>query len=48
MPEPKATLFQRIVTSPASVSAISYTNGQPPAVLMVNSTSDPLSGLRTP
>ena len=41
-------LFQRIVISPGSVSAISYVNGQAPAVLMVNSTSEPLSGLRTP
>jgi probable phosphoglycerate mutase len=39
-------LFQRIVISPASVSAISYTDGQAPAVLTVNSTSEPLSGLR--
>jgi len=39
-------LFQRIVISPASVSAISYTEGQAPAVLTVNSTSEPLSGLR--
>ncbi|CAH0144096.1 Phosphoserine phosphatase 1 [Arthrobacter sp. Bi26] len=41
-------LFQRIVISPASVSAISYVDGQGPAVLMVNSTSEPLSGLRVP
>ena len=41
-------LFQRIMISPASVSAISYTDGQAPAVLMVNSTSEPLSGLRAP
>lgn len=41
-------LFQRIVISPGSVSAISYVDGQAPAVLMVNSTSEPLSGLRTP
>ena len=41
-------LFQRIVISPASVSAISYTDGQAPAVLTVNSTSEPLSGLRAP
>ncbi|WP_231941462.1 histidine phosphatase family protein [Arthrobacter sp. U41] len=40
-------LFQRIVISPASVSAISFVEGQDPAVLMVNSTSEPLSGLRT-
>ena len=39
-------LFQRIVISPGSVSAISYLDGQAPAVLMVNSTSEPLSGLR--
>jgi len=39
-------LFQRIVISPGSVSAISYVAGQAPAVLMVNSTSEPLSGLR--
>lgn len=41
-------LFQRIVISPGSVSAISYMAGQDPAVLMVNSTSEPLSGLREP
>ncbi|WP_306926963.1 MSMEG_4193 family putative phosphomutase [Arthrobacter globiformis] len=39
-------LFQRIVISPGSVSAISYSDGQDPSVLMVNSTSEPLSGLR--
>lgn len=39
-------LFQRIVISPGSVSAISFVAGQDPAVLMVNSTSEPLSGLR--
>ena len=39
-------LFQRIVISPGSVSAISYVEGHAPAVLMVNSTSEPLSGLR--
>ncbi|MDP9987532.1 MSMEG_4193 family putative phosphomutase [Arthrobacter sp. FW306-05-C] len=39
-------LFQRIMISPASVSAISYTDGQAPAVLTVNSMSEPLSGLR--
>ncbi|SLJ96647.1 probable phosphoglycerate mutase [Arthrobacter sp. P2b] len=39
-------LFQRIVISPGAVSAISYVEGQAPAVLMVNSTSEPLSGLR--
>jgi probable phosphomutase (TIGR03848 family) len=38
--------FQRIVISPGSVSAISYADGQAPAVHMVNSTSEPLSGLR--
>ena len=41
-------LFQRIVISPGSVSAISYAEGQAPAVLMVNSTLEPLSGLRAP
>ncbi len=41
-------LFQRIVISPGSVSAITFVEGQDPAVLMVNSTSEPLSGLRTP
>lgn len=40
-------LFQRIFISPGSVSAISYTDGQDPSVLMVNSTAEPLSGLRT-
>ncbi|MBG0737963.1 MSMEG_4193 family putative phosphomutase [Paeniglutamicibacter antarcticus] len=40
-------LFQRIVISPGSVSVISYVQGQAPAVLMVNSTQEPLSGLRT-
>jgi probable phosphoglycerate mutase len=39
-------LFQRIVISPGSVSAVSFVEGQDPAVLMVNSTSEPLSGLR--
>ncbi|MFE4544347.1 MSMEG_4193 family putative phosphomutase [Arthrobacter sp. NPDC056727] len=39
-------LFQRIVISPGSVSAISYSEGEGPSVLMVNSTSEPLSGLR--
>lgn len=39
-------LFQRIMISPASVSAISFVDGQAPAVLTVNSTSEPLSGLR--
>lgn len=41
-------LFQRITISPGSVSAISFVDGQAPAVLMVNSTSEPLSGLRGP
>jgi len=41
-------LFQRIVISPGSVSAISLVQGQAPAVLMVNATSEPLSGLRGP
>ena len=41
-------LFQRIVISPGSVSAISFVDGQAPAVLMVNSTSEPLSELRGP
>lgn len=41
-------LFQRILISPGSVSAISLMEGQDPAVLMVNSTSEPLSGLRAP
>jgi probable phosphomutase (TIGR03848 family) len=41
-------LFQRIVISPGSVSAISIVEGQAPSVLMVNSTSEPLSGLRAP
>lgn len=39
-------LFQRIVISPGSVSVVAYVEGQAPAVLMVNSTSEPLSGLR--
>lgn len=39
-------LFQRIVISPGSVSALSFVQDQAPAVLMVNSTSEPLSGLR--
>ncbi|WP_255771072.1 MSMEG_4193 family putative phosphomutase [Pseudarthrobacter sulfonivorans] len=39
-------LFQRIVISPGSVSAISYVEGRAPAVLTVNSTAEPLSGLR--
>ena len=41
-------LFQRIVISPGAVSAISFVDGQDPAVLMVNSTAEPLSGLRGP
>ncbi len=41
-------LFQRIVISPASVSAVSWTDGQAPSVLMVNSTSEPLSVLGAP
>lgn len=41
-------LFQRIMISPASVSVISYADGQAPAVLTVNSMSEPLSGLRSP
>ena len=41
-------LFQRIMISPASVSVISYADGQAPAVLTVNSMSEPLSGLRAP
>lgn len=41
-------LFQRIVVSPCSVSAISYAPGQAPAVLTLNSTHEPLSGLRSP
>jgi probable phosphomutase (TIGR03848 family) len=41
-------LFQRIVISPGSVSAISYDEGRAPAVLMVNSTSESLRGLRAP
>jgi len=38
--------FQRIVISPGSVTVISYGEGRPPAVLMVNSTLEPLNGLR--
>ncbi len=41
-------LFQRIAISPGSVSAISYADGQPPAVLTVNSTAGPLAELRQP
>ncbi len=40
--------FQRIVINPGSVSVISYVEGQAPAVLMVNATLEPLSGLREP
>ncbi|CAN7338569.1 MSMEG_4193 family putative phosphomutase [Arthrobacter sp. LjRoot78] len=40
--------FQRILISPGSVSVISYGEGRPPAVLMVNSTLEPLNGLRAP
>ena len=38
--------FQRIFISPGSVSAISYAEGRAPGVLMVNSTQEPLHGLR--
>ncbi|MBP1136358.1 putative phosphoglycerate mutase [Arthrobacter sp. PvP023] len=38
--------FQRIVINPGSVSVISYVEGKSPAVLTVNSTLEPLSGLR--
>lgn len=38
--------FQRIVISPGSVTVISYGEGRPPSVLMVNSTLEPLNGLR--
>jgi probable phosphomutase (TIGR03848 family) len=41
-------LFQRILISPGSVSAISCMEGRAPAVLMVNSTAEPLSGLGAP
>ncbi len=41
-------LFQRIVISPGSVSAISFEEGRAPTVLTVNSTSEPLSGLWVP
>ncbi|GAB5079143.1 MSMEG_4193 family putative phosphomutase [Arthrobacter sp. AD-310] len=41
-------LFQRIVISTGSVSAISFTAGKAPVVLTVNSTAEPLSGLRVP
>lgn len=40
--------FQRIVINPGSVSAISYVEGQAPAVIMVNTTLEPLRGLREP
>jgi probable phosphoglycerate mutase len=39
-------LFQRIVISPGSVSVISYAEGQSPAVITVNSTLEPLRGMR--
>ncbi|GAA1763431.1 MSMEG_4193 family putative phosphomutase [Kocuria aegyptia] len=39
-------LFQRIVVDPCSVSAVSYPPGQAPVVLTVNSTGEPLAGLR--
>ncbi|PYI66395.1 phosphoglycerate mutase [Arthrobacter livingstonensis] len=38
--------FQRIFISPGSVSVISLVEGRPPDVLMVNSTQEPLGGLR--
>jgi probable phosphoglycerate mutase len=41
-------LFQRVVISPGSVSAIEYVDGRAPSVLTVNSTSEALSGLRSP
>ncbi|TLM82511.1 MSMEG_4193 family putative phosphomutase [Pseudarthrobacter sp. NamE5] len=41
-------LFQRIVISPASVSAISFADGRPPAVLGVNSVAGSLAGLAGP
>ncbi|WP_226761478.1 MSMEG_4193 family putative phosphomutase [Arthrobacter sp. SO3] len=40
--------FQRIIINPGSISVISYVEGQAPAVLTVNSTLEPLSGLRAP
>lgn len=40
-------LFQRIVVSPASVSAVAYAPGRPPAVLTVNSADGSLADLRT-
>ena len=39
-------LFQRIVVSPCSVSAIAFTPGQAPVVLTVNSASSSLSDLK--
>lgn len=39
-------LFQRIVVSPCSVSAIAYAPGNAPIVLTVNSTGEPLAELR--
>ncbi len=39
-------LFQRIVVSPCSVSAVAYTPGAAPVVLCVNSTGEGLSELR--
>ena len=39
-------LFQRIMISPGSVSAVSFVDGRAASVLMVNSYSEPLSGLR--
>jgi hypothetical protein len=41
-------LFKRIMISPGSVPAIGYAEGEAPAVLMVNSTSEPPCGLRVP
>lgn len=38
--------FQRIYINPASVSVIALVDGRPPEVLMVNSASEPLSGLK--
>ncbi|MCB5282787.1 MULTISPECIES: histidine phosphatase family protein [Micrococcaceae] len=39
-------LFQRIMISPGSVSAVQFVDGQPSSVPMVNSHSEPLSKLR--
>ncbi|MEO5994261.1 MAG: histidine phosphatase family protein [Arthrobacter sp.] len=39
-------LFQRIMISPGSVSAVHFVDGQPSTVPMVNSHSEPLSKLR--